>query len=408
MRDAELSYVALVLDEAYERLKDAYLRKSVLGPVRLYSARDQADRELWALFCALLDFQMPVASLLSPMLTGLAEHIERRGLKFLDVVYDADLAGKVLSEFEWSSSRGLKKGFTHRFVKVRDVIDLLAAFKGICETYGSLGSFVKDSYARHMRDEEPMEGVLKDLQKALLACGARPPLVPMRAYSCLKRFNLFLRWLVRPYPDLGLWGFIDRRHLLVSLDANLQRVLSRAFNVKVGLSWRGVLEATRFLRRLNPEDPTKYDYVLSRVSMMGYCAKDLARSQCCLCPIASACASSRLPKPVRARPLAKEEVEILRKYLEVYGKELDMVVTEYPLGRYSADALIHTVHCDEYVVEVERELNYSAIGQVVAYRYLLHKIHGKFARPMIICRRAPKELKEVAQLEQGIAVVEVP
>ena len=42
----KLSYVALVLDETYERLRDAYLRTSVLGPVRLYSARDQADREL--------------------------------------------------------------------------------------------------------------------------------------------------------------------------------------------------------------------------------------------------------------------------------------------------------------------------------------------------------------------------
>ena len=83
---------------------------------------------------------------------------------------------------------------------------------------------------------------------------------------------------------------------------------------------------------MNPEDPTKYDYVLSKASIIGYCAKDLARSQCCLCPIASVCASSRLPKPARARPLAKEEVEILRKYLEVYGKELDMVVTEYHWG----------------------------------------------------------------------------
>jgi hypothetical protein len=70
--------------------------------------------------------------------------------------------------------------------------------------------------------------------------------------------------------------------------------------------------------------------------------------------------------------------------------------------------LTHTVNCDEYVVEVEEELNYSAIGQVVTYRYLLHKIHGRLARPMIICRRAPRELKEAAQLEQGIAVVEVP
>jgi hypothetical protein len=79
--------------------------------------------------------------------------------------------------------------------------------------------------------------------------------------------------------------------------------------------------------------------------------------------------------------------------LRLTGGELDRVVTGYPLGRYSADALTHTVDCDEYVVEVEEELNYSAIGQVVTYRYLLHKIHGRLARPMIICRRAPRELR---------------
>jgi hypothetical protein len=50
--DAVPSYVAYVLDEAYDRLKDAYLRTSVLGPIRLYSAKDTTDRELWALFCA--------------------------------------------------------------------------------------------------------------------------------------------------------------------------------------------------------------------------------------------------------------------------------------------------------------------------------------------------------------------
>lgn len=117
----------------------------------------------------------------------------------------------------------------------------------------------------------------------------------------MKRINLFFRWLVRPYPDLGLWSFINKRHLFVSLDANLQRVISRAFGINVGLNWCGVLEATRFLRKLNPEDPTKYDYVLSRVAIMGYCAKDMARSLCCLCPIASICKSSKLPKLVKAK-----------------------------------------------------------------------------------------------------------
>jgi hypothetical protein len=48
-----------------------------------------------------------------------------------------------------------------------------------------------------------------------------------------------------------------------------------------------------------------------------------------------------------------------------------------------------------------------AIGQAVTYRYLYYKHNGKMAKPMIICRKASRELKEVAQLEQGIGVVEI-
>jgi len=406
--DYELPYVAHVLDEAYDRLRDTYVNSSVLGPVRLYSARDLADKELWALFCALIDFRMPVISVLNPMLTGLVKHIEEKGLKFIDLVYDAELAERVLEEFEWAPPKGQRRGFVHRFAKVSDAVKLLKAFKRLCDAYGSLGDLIRTSYAEHECDPEPVEGVVRDLQRALLECGGSPPLVPASTSSCLKRFNLFLRWLVRPYPDLGLWGFVDKRHLLVSLDQGLKRVLSRAFGVDVGLSWRGVLEATRFLRRLNPYDPTKYDYVLSRISIMGYCAKDVAKSTCFLCPIASVCRTSRLPEVVRPRPLTEREMRILEEYLEVHRGELDVVLTEYPLGRYSVDALLHTIYCEEYIVEVEEELNYSAIGQAITYKYLYYKLRGRAAKPMIICRRASKELKEAAWLEQGIAVVEVP
>ncbi|TDA30142.1 MAG: hypothetical protein DSO00_02240 [Archaeoglobi archaeon] len=404
--NSEIFYAARVLDEAYERLKDAYISTSVLGPVRLYSAAETADREFWALFCALIDYQMPVARLLNPMLLGFVRHIEGRGLKFLDLIYDAKLAEKVLSEFEWSSPKSPREGFTHRFLRIRDLIDLLAAFRGICDSYGSLGSFVKSSYALHRHEPEPMEGVIRDLQRELLNHGGGIA-VPRHTDSCMKRFNLFFRWLVRPYPDLGLWGFIDRKHLLASLDANLQRVVSRAFGLKVKLNWRGVLKATGFLRKLNPDDPTKYDYVLSRLSIMGYCAKDLARSKCLLCPIVSVCKASEPPRPVEVGLRTEAETEILKRYLEIYGRELDRVYTEYPLGRFSADALIHKTSCSEYVVEVEEELNYTAIGQVATYRYLFYKIHGRLAKPMIICRRAKSELKEAAWIEQGIEVVEV-
>ena len=88
------------------------------------------------------------------------------------------------------------------------------------------------------------------------------------------------------------------------------------------------------MKRVNPEDPMKYDYVASRVSIMGYCAKDLARSQCYPCLLVNVCASSRLPKPVESKPLTSVKAEILKDFLKLQGEEFDRVVTEYPLGRF--------------------------------------------------------------------------
>ena len=88
--------------------------------------------------------------------------------------------------------------------------------------------------------------------------------------------------------------------------------------------------------------------------------------------------------------------------------EFDRVVTEYALGRFSADALLHARSCSEFVVEVEKELNYAAIGQAVTYRYLYYRHSGRIAKRMVVRRRAPRELREAAQLEQGIEVVEGP
>ena len=52
MKMLEFCHVRCVMDEAYERLCDVYLDTSVLGPVRVYFARDVMDGEFWALFYA--------------------------------------------------------------------------------------------------------------------------------------------------------------------------------------------------------------------------------------------------------------------------------------------------------------------------------------------------------------------
>jgi len=74
----------------------------------------------------------------------------------------------------------------------------------------------------------------------------------------------------------------------------------------------------------------------------------------------------------------------------------------------SSDVFMHTKTCSEYIVEVERELNYTAIGQTVTYRYLYYKYSGKMTKPIIICRKASREFREAVQLERGIEVMEVP
>jgi hypothetical protein len=121
---------------------------------------------------------MPVVKVLNPMLTSLAGYIKERGLRFIDMIYDADLASEILREFKWFSLGDFREGFIHRFVRIHDVVNLLTALRRICEVHGSLRSFVEELYVKHSYDHEPMEGVIKDLQEALLKYGGKPPLVP--------------------------------------------------------------------------------------------------------------------------------------------------------------------------------------------------------------------------------------
>jgi len=54
-----------------------------------------------------------------------------------------------------------------------------------------------------------------------------------------------------------------------------------------------------------------------------------------------------------------------------------------------------------WVLEVERELNYTAIGQAISYKYLYEKDNpGVKTRPSIICSTATQDLKKVCENSQ--------
>jgi len=85
--------------------------------------------------------------------------------------------------------------------------------------------------------------------------------------GALKRWNMFLRWMVRSDNiDMGLWSGVDRADLLLPLDTH-------TFNMghKLGLLKRksydleAAYEFTQKLKRFDKEDPIKYDFALYRL-----------------------------------------------------------------------------------------------------------------------------------------------
>ena len=84
--------------------------------------------------------------------------------------------------------------------------------------------------------------------------------------SAAKRINMFLRWMVRPNikgVDFGIWKKVSPSALSIPLDihtGNMARkfgLLKRKQNDAKALS-----ELDARLRKLDPEDPVKYDFAL--------------------------------------------------------------------------------------------------------------------------------------------------
>ena len=402
------------LDKIYERLKRVYVETSVLGAVREYVPKNNIDYELWVLFCSLLNFRTPVISWLNPMLKGLIKNVESYGLKFIDIVYDVEFAKQMLSQFEWNNRRG----FRHRLLKLDDILTLFKAMVNLIEESKSLKNIVKELYEVALeREKEPMEYVVKKFAEIFRAYfpkdyKRREFLIP-NPYknSAFKRLNLFFRWMVRPYPDLGVWNFIDKRHLLVSLDTGVLRTVSRFFNIKFRgkATWNNVLKITEIFRKINQEDPAKYDYVFSRPAIMKYCMKDPAKNRCFLCPLSEICLSAKIPLMFKTRArMSEREEEILNEFLALNKNKYDYVRKEASLGKRRVDAILHDKQCKWYVVEVERELNYTAIGQAVAYRRIFKEAYKKTPEAVILCRKAPHELKMACVIDANIKVIVIP
>lgn len=84
--------------------------------------------------------------------------------------------------------------------------------------------------------------------------------------SSCKRLNMFLRWMVRKDKkgvDFGIWKKIKPAQLICPIDVHVARVAKR-FNLlqRSQTDWQAAIELTNYLRKLDANDPVKYDFAL--------------------------------------------------------------------------------------------------------------------------------------------------
>ncbi|WP_270976862.1 TIGR02757 family protein [Campylobacter helveticus] len=89
--------------------------------------------------------------------------------------------------------------------------------------------------------------------------------------SPLKRYNMFLRWMVRKSEiDMGLWKQISTADLLIPLDVHTKSVsLREGLLERKSYDFKAVLKLTQKLKEFDPKDPIKYDFALYRLGQGG-------------------------------------------------------------------------------------------------------------------------------------------
>lgn len=160
-------------------------------------------------------------------------------------------------------------GFRHRWTTGEEVASMLWGIKMVVDEFGSLEACFAAGLSEN---EDDVVGALSRFSGKLRApSGYRKTSLlpdPDRGSAC-KRLNLFLRWLVRKDGvDPGGWRCVSPAMLIVPLDTHMHRIGRRmGFTSRKQADLKTALEITRAFRVINPEDPVRYDFSLTRLGI---------------------------------------------------------------------------------------------------------------------------------------------
>ncbi len=247
-----------------ERAYRRYHRLQYLSPDPLEVVRDYprlADREVVGLIASSL--ALGRVDGIVRAVREVTARIEAAGGTPAEVV--AGATGREL--------RACCEGFRYRFFDAEQLCGLLTGLQGTLRDHGSLEAcFRRCAIATSERDPSDavvtgLAGMVEAVVGASRGRLSRSILLPRpdRASAC-KRLMLYLRWMVRSDEiDPGGWSSVDPSALLMPVDTHLLRV-ARALGLTSRLqpSLSVSREITRAMRAVDPVDPVRFDFCLTR------------------------------------------------------------------------------------------------------------------------------------------------
>lgn len=161
-------------------------------------------------------------------------------------------------------------GFKHRFTTDIELSSLLIAIKNCIEEHGSLEKCFLNGLNK---TDKNVFSALSNFSEYLMSHSklTKNSLIPLpEKGSACKRQNLYLRWMVREdNVDPGGWNEIRKSILIMPIDTHIHK-LSLKLNLtsRKNADMRAAIEITESFKRINPEDPIKYDFALTKASML--------------------------------------------------------------------------------------------------------------------------------------------
>lgn len=176
----------------------------------------------------------------------------------------------------YHSDKDLKRllNFKHRTFNPTDLFYFIEFFKMHFQKNNSLETaFSKWMNKGDVNTENALNGFyqyffsLDEVPKRTLKHIASPN----KKASC-KRLSMYLRWMVRKDKhgvDFGLWKNISPSQLIIPLDVHVARV-ARHVNLlnRKQTDWLSAVELTNELKKLDSNDPSKFDFALFALGVL--------------------------------------------------------------------------------------------------------------------------------------------